>query len=159
MKSKIFILSSCLIVFVTMLHRVLANDPSLAFEWGPKAHGVQLSLVATNGAVRGSQIDVTIVTTNGSANGIWVEGPDTSADFRLLLENDRGKSYRLIPPTPEGSAWGVTIASGTQDVRVFSVTIGKDIMPGDYTLKATRKFGANHKTYQVVSQSFKIWIK
>jgi hypothetical protein len=116
--------------------------PAGATNWGPNVQDVRLSIMMTNFVVTtGSTINVVAVITNASTNRISLVTAFSPRDFNLLLTNNNGKSWPLIPKLGDFlTVTDETIRPGEVIVRTLPAWFRDEIGPGDYTLKATRKF-------------------
>src|ERR1035437_394502 len=130
-----------------------ANDSQAITNWGQIVQGVQLAITMTNSVFQvGSSSAVESVTTNSSTNTIIVDISAPTMNFGVLLTNDTGKSCRVTPRLAiREPGRPVTISPGGELSESIPVIFGKNIEPGDYTLKATRTFTLNDKEFTLES--------
>jgi hypothetical protein len=131
----------CVLVFGTNLCMPQSNTPGTLTNWGPGVEGVRLSITMTNGFVeRESTFWIVAAITNSSANIISLNHISAAADYGVVVTDASGKSYNLRPRLAGGSSGRLFVEPGMQSVLTIPVTLGKDIGPGDYTIKAARGF-------------------
>jgi len=151
----------CLIVFGTNLCVAQTTSQSDTNNWGNSIQGIQLSISMTNSVVETrSSIAVMAIIKNSSTNIIYSGELEDSADYDLILANDAGNKYHLIPR----ASWlhlvkTLTLNPGEQDVRTIFATIGRNTETGDYTLQATRTFNMVGVRYKLESNLLKVQIK
>ena len=135
------------------------NSQSIS-TWGQSVQGVRLAISMTNNVFRlGTSAGVIAVTKNSSTNAIIVDESAPTMNFDVLLTNDTGKSYhvttRKMIRSPKKL---VSLGFGEESEETVPVTFIEDIAPGDYTLKAVRKFVQNNKNYTLESNAINVSI-
>ena len=152
-----------LIVFGTSLCMAQSIDQSDNNNWGKSVQGVQLSITLTNSDVivaAGSSITFVAVIKNISTNTIDIGYTALPSDYDAVLTSATGKIYHLIDsPLILRMNLTLPVNPGEQNVRLISATIRKDIEPGDYTLKAVRRFYVNKHWLKVESNLLKVQVK
>jgi hypothetical protein len=138
-----------------------SNDSQTITNWWKSVKGVQLSIaMTTNVFLVGSSAVVTFVTKNSSANAITVFVPASIIDFDIILTNDTG-TYHIIPQPNKSNALlsgSAPIEPGAEVVESIPVMFREEIKPGDYTLKAIRKFTSNNEHFTCESNPVKVQI-
>jgi hypothetical protein len=139
---------------------VLAINSVRAADWGQSVQGVQLAITMTNSVFQvGSSSAVASVTTNSSTNTIIVDISAPTIHFDVLLTNDTGKLYHITTRMDIREPGRlIMINPGEEQNESIPVTFGENIEPGDYTLKATRKFTLNGGKFTLESNSIKVTI-
>jgi hypothetical protein len=162
MKNIIHILSVIIVlVLVVVPARAGSGSDQEATNFGKSVQGVQLAITMTNSVFQvGSSSTVASVTTNSSTNTITVDISAPTIHFGVLLTNDTGKLYHVttrLDIREPGRL--VTINPGEEQSESIPVTFGENIEPGDYTLKATRKFSSSDgEDFTLESNSIKVKI-
>jgi len=108
----------------------------------------------------GSSIAVLAVIKNGSTNAIQVADTGGKTDFDFFLTKGAGKLYDLTPTSDLNHLRKlVTINAGEQSASTIPVPFGKNLAPGDYTLKATRFIFTKKGTFTLESNPLKVRVK
>ena len=138
-----------------------SDSSEIVPKWGENVQGVQLSITMTNSFFEsGSTITIVTVIKNSSTNAIQLAELSQPADYDILLKNGANKVYHLIQkPLIIRMRTMLTINPGEQIVRIIPATIGMNIVPGDYTLQATRSFSLNGSSFGLESNLLKVHIK
>jgi hypothetical protein len=156
---KTFI-SLILVSFLVELGLAHSYGSTNEIRWGESINGVRLSITMSNSLVdAGSLAFIATVITNGSANPIIIALGDPEMDYDLLLTNGGGMGYNLTPPFILGSSTRITINTNIQFPETIPVTFGTNIVPGDYTLQATRFFGLGDGRFKVDSNLLNVHVK
>jgi len=158
---KIALILICIVAVGANMCLAQSNDSQTTANLGESLRGIQLSIVMmTNVFPVHSTAVVTFITKNSSPNIITVTEPASIVNSDVLLISDTGKLYDLTP-----SAGEIRILSalrqlnpGGEDTDSLSVTFPENIEPGDYMLKATRKFQMNGNDFTIESNPIKIRI-
>jgi uncharacterized membrane protein len=120
-------------------------------KWGNAVEGVQLSVNSTNNIV---VVDSTTTLfariRNLSTNTITLTVSDLRVnDFTVYLTDSSKNIYKIAEPS--GAVFAVfppiNITPGESHILTISLTVDKNIEPGDYTLKATRHFSINNSFF------------
>jgi uncharacterized membrane protein len=129
-------------------------------SWGQSVEGVRLLITMTNTIVNAGKSNLIVaVIENSSTNAIRIADTGGTMGFDILLTSSAGKSYHLSPKVDDFMRKTVTIKPGEQNSSAIPVTIGKNIEPGDYTLKATRFFYVKDDHFQLESNVLRVQIK
>lgn len=140
------------ITVMSLLLFLLGSNPCVAQaysakegpKWGKSVEGVQLSISMTNDVVgQGRSFTMVTLITNASTNTVFFAHINATVDFQILLTNASGKLYNLTPHVAGGSAGRLMLDPGLNSQVAVPVTVGKNVEPGDYELKATRVFRVN----------------
>src|ERR1035437_1649887 len=159
MIKKMMLLSICMFGIGVSLCDAQGGDFTTT-NWGESIQGIQLSIkITTNVFKAGSSATFTAVTRNSSANFITVDATLPVTSFDVILTNNTGEHYHIIK-TPSAIGYPTllkTINHGEESTESIPMTFGETrfgniVEPGDYTLKATRKFTLNDKEYTVESR-------
>jgi len=132
--------------------------PAGATNWGRPVQDIRMSITMTNNTMdRGSSINVVGVITNSSSRAIRLEIP---AYFDVVLSNDVGKLYHLIPPVLSHTLHGLeTIEPGQETVTPISAAVVNNIELGDYSLQVSRRFTSSDGDFKLESNLLKIAVK
>ena len=156
MVKTIILISICLAAIEANMCLAQSNNSQTITNWGKSVQGVQLSITLSNRIFQvGSSPTVAAVIRNSSTNDITLL--DVGVNGNVLLTNNTGKSYNIVKPvTILYPTRFVTIKPGEERDESIWVTFGEDIEPGDYTLKAARTFGLNHRNFRLESNSINV---
>jgi hypothetical protein len=133
--------------------------------WGTAINGVQLSVNYTNNFIEvGSTTNISVCVTNSSANSVMVFPGNNGGTFKVYITDRSGNTYKI---SPEMSDPGIVLAVFPPifiDPRqshkwMVSVTVGKDIKPGNYMLKATQSIYVGRKSFDITSNMLPVYIK
>ena len=132
-------------------------------KWGNAVEGVQLSVSLTNNVV-GVGLTTTLLAQirNISTNTITIIVSDTLvSDFTVYLTDNSKRIYKIAEPS--GAVFAVSppidIGPGESHSWTIPLTIGKNIEPGNYILKASRHFRMKVADCELVSNSLVVQIK
>ena len=165
MKANLFIP----ILIVNLINVVFFKDFTWAqapfadqAKWGGAVQGVQMSVSLTNHVLAvGSKAALLAEIKNSSTNVVTVFVSDPIVNnFTVSLTNSE-KTYIIAEPSGAISAIfpPINIPSGETRNWEVTLTIGKDVQPGDYTLKATRSFKTQGTDFQLVSNFLKVRVR
>jgi hypothetical protein len=142
-----------------------SNNSQMAANWGQSVQGVQLEITMTNSVYQvGSSSVVASVTRNSSENAITIDISAPTVNYDVLLTSETGKLYHITTPLKIRELTKlVMINHGEEKSESIPVTFGVTrfgdaVEPGEYMLKATRKFVLNDKEYTLESNSLKVQI-
>ena len=158
---KIIFIAICMAAVRTNLCIAKSNSPMKAADWGESVQGVQLSVTMTNSDVRiGASATIGAVIKNQSTNDITLDISVPALSFDVLITNGAGKSYHIItmPALILYPRHLVKIKPGRENGESIPVTFAEDIEPGDYILKATRKFTTKDGGFTLESNSIKVQV-
>jgi hypothetical protein len=134
--------------------------PADATNWGTPVQGVQLLIYTTNSVMeRGSSIEVLTVIRNAATNLIRLGEQNPWNDFDFSLTNAAGNSYKLNRPHRNTLNLMVGLNPRTQRAMFIPVESWKSMVPGDYTLAATRSFWSSNGNFKMESNPLKVQIK
>jgi len=155
---KIILISICLAAIEANVCLAQSSNLQSITNWGKSVQGVQLSTRLSNRTFQvGSSATVAAVIKNSSTKDITLLV--SAVNFTVLLTNNAGKSYNIIKPVvilyPSQI---VTINPGEKRDESITVTFAEKIEPGDYTLKATRKFSSSDGDFTLESNLIKVTI-
>jgi hypothetical protein len=159
---KRILLSICVFVVQTSLCMAQSNGSGNA-DVGPSVQGVELSItVNTNIFQTGSAFVIETVTRNSSTNVVTVYTARPSLGFDVLLVDNQGESYHILPPfkmrwMSEQDA-KTNINPGEENRVSLPVTFADTIKSGVYILKVTRGFHIGDKSFTAESNSIKVTI-
>jgi hypothetical protein len=150
------------------------NDSAPIFtDWGESVHGVHLAVTLSNNVVVvGSRVPVFIKMENLSTNDVYMGESTPEKDFSIILTSGSGKIYRLTPiaivfshtfraklDPGENRNWIITVELDKYFAPPGLVATHANIEPGEYMLKATRKFILARDAHDLNSNLIKLQIK
>jgi uncharacterized membrane protein len=155
----------CIIVVGIKVCSAQASGPQLVKSWGKSIEGVQLSITLSNNLIAtGSRATIVAEINNSSTNDIYIgESSYNNRDFKVFLESSDGKLFKLTPNLTPGEQISSRmirrrLKPGESHNWNILVTIGKNIEPGDYMLKATRNVIIDHRSLDLTSNPLKVRI-
>jgi hypothetical protein len=141
-----------------------SNISKTITDWGESVHKVHLSIALSNNIIDiGSTMTLSAKIENASTNVIRLIETGPLTDFVIVITNGSGNVYKLSPDnTRRPTYYRLTISLQPGEIRDWSLlaTIGKDIEPGDYILKASKSFSSiGGDGGELVSNLLKVQIK
>lgn len=156
--------SACSILFVLVFVLLIGqscsaqpNGSQTITNWGESVSGVHLSIALSNDVIHAGPITVLATIQNQSTNIIRLIEFVGATDFDIFLIGSSGNAVKLTPLKPlSGSRVPIMLWPGQSLDWTIPVTIGKDLKPGEYMFKASRRFIANDKWFEMQSNSLKV---
>ena len=133
----------CLAIFIDHACPAQSISSKTVTNFGESANGVCLSIVLTNNVINVGSTTIEATIRNLSTNVVSLIEFVGKPDFDIFLVTSFGNTFKLTPPTPlSGSRVPVPIVLKPGEIRnwTVSVTIGSEFQPGEYVLKASRRF-------------------
>lgn len=156
----------CLILFSILSVTVCvaqSTDPETNRVFGKSICGIQMSIALdTNILVTGSLIGISAEIKNSSTNEIHMVETAPALEFEVLLTDGSGNKYELTdthPPALVTLNTRIGVNPGESRDWTIPITISDAIKPGDYSLKATRKFKVNGNAFKVESNLLNVQIQ
>ena len=139
------------------LSPVLASQTST--NWGENILGIQLSISVTNRFMDVGPATICATIKNGSTNAIGLVETGPFTDFDVFLTNNTGQSLKLTPDRRlMNFRTSDELKAGESRNWTILIIINKGVDPGEYSLKATRRFTVNSDWYEMVSNALIVQI-